>query len=152
MARSKHLRAALLETSRLHDLVRTGMAAFARADLGLIAEDQRIRIGDSLDLDAASRVEHPDTNRWDYIVSIPDREELIGIEPHTAKDAEISVVIAKKKHAAQYLRNHLKNGCRIARWFWVSHGTVGFSKMDRARRRLDQNGIKFAGRLLRTLD
>ncbi len=151
MARHTHLKAALNEKSRLRNLVQPGMAAFANVDLKLIAKEQRTRIGDSLDLDAAAKDEHPESNRWDYIVSIPDLKELIGIEPHSAKDSEISVVIAKRRHATQYLRNHLQGGYRVTRWFWVSHGTVSFSKMDRARRRLDQNGIAFAGRMLRNL-
>src|SRR5208282_2156761 len=78
MARQKHLKAALNEKSRLRDLVQPGMAAFAHVDFKLIAEDQRTRIGDSLDLDAASKDEDPQSNRWDYIVSIPDLEKLIG--------------------------------------------------------------------------
>ena len=152
MARQTQLKAALNEKSPLRDLVQPGMAAFAKVDFKLIAEDQRTRIGDSLDLDAASKDEDPGSNRWDYIVSIPDLKEFIGIEPHSAKDSEISVVIAKRKHAIQYLRKHLQDCYRITRWFWVSHGTVSFSKMDRARRRLDQNGIAFAGRMLRNLE
>jgi|SRR5579862_7151784 len=152
MAGATHLAAALDAKSRLRNLVKTAMGAFAAVNVKLIAEDQRTRIGDSLDLDAASRKEDPQSHRWDYIVSIPNLKEFIGIEPHTAKDSEISVVIAKRKHANQYLQKHLQAGYRVTRWFWVSHGTVSFSKMDRARRRLDQNGIAFAGRMLRTLD
>jgi hypothetical protein len=151
MARQTRLKEALNETSRLRQLVRAGMGAFANVDLKLISDDQRSRIGDSLDLDDASKDEHPEANRWDYIVSIPDLKEFAGIEPHSAKDSEISVVVLKKKHATEYLRSHLQDGYRITRWFWVSHGTVSFSKMDRARRRLDQNGIAFEGRMLRTL-
>lgn len=151
MARPTHFKLALNANGPLRGLVRDGMGAFADVDIKLIAEDQRPRIGDSLDLDAASKNEQPEANRWDYIVSIRDLKEFIGIEPHSAKDSEISVVIAKKKQATEYLRNHLQDGYRITRWFWVSHGTVGFSKMDRARRRLDQNGIAFAGRMLRSL-
>ena len=149
MARATRLREALKQTSRLRNLVQDGMGAFASVDVKLIAEDQRSRVGDSLDLDAASRDEHPEANRWDYIISIPDVGEYVGIEPHKAKDSEIRAVIAKRKHASQYLRNHLRNGYRISRWFWVTHGAVSFSRMDRARRRLDQNGIAFAGRILR---
>jgi hypothetical protein len=149
MAQRAYLKAALNEASHLRDLVQTGMAAFAGVDVKLIAEDQRSRIGDSLDLDAAAKDEYPETNRWDYIVSMPDLDEIVGIEPHSAKDSEISVVIAKKKHATEYLRSHLQHGYRVTKWFWVSHGNVSFSRMDRARRRLDQNGIEFAGRMLR---
>ncbi|MBI2808770.1 MAG: hypothetical protein HYX68_27595 [Planctomycetes bacterium] len=151
MARQTHLKAALNEESRLRDLVMAGMGAFAKVDLRLIAPDQRTRIGDSLDLDAASKDEYPQANRWDYIVSIPDLEEFVGIEPHSAKDSEISVVIAKRKHATQYLRKHLQDGYRVTRWLWVSHGKVSFSKMDKARRSLDQNGIAFEGRILHHL-
>jgi hypothetical protein len=144
------LEAALKEESSLHEHVQPGLGAFEKKDVKLIAEAERPRVGDSLDLDAATKDEDPEANRWDYVLSIPDLSEILGIEPHTAKDSEISVVIAKKRHATQYLRTHLKDRHRVARWIWVSHGTVGFSRMDRARRRLDQNGIQFAGRMLRT--
>ncbi len=107
MARKTHLKEALTEQSRLRGLVQAGMGAFSKVDLKLFAENQRRRIGDSLDLDSASKGEHPEANRWDYIVSIPDLEELAGIEPHSAKDSEISVVISKKKSSTEYLRDHL---------------------------------------------
>jgi hypothetical protein len=152
MARRTLLRAALHEKSRLRELVEVGMGAFNKSDVTLIAEDQRFRIGDSVDLDAASKGEYPEANRWDYIVSIPHLKELAGIEPHSAKDSEVSVVIRKKKHAMEYLRGHLQNGYGVTKWFWVTHGPVSFSKMDPARRRLDQNGIQFVGRLLRRFE
>lgn len=151
MARQVHLTRALLEQSPLRALVRIGMGAFVGSDVRLIAEDQRSRIRDSLNLDAASRDECPQANRWDYIVSIADSQRLVGIEPHHARDSEISVVIRKKQHASEYLRSHLKPSYRITSWFWVTHGPVSFSKMDQAHRLLDQNGIEFVGRSLRTL-
>jgi len=144
------LSTALRPGSPLRKHVKNGMSAFARTDLGSVAEDQRSRVGDSLDLDAATRDEFPEANRWDYILSVPALRKIVAIEPHSAKDSEISVVVAKKKHAVAYLRGHLQDGCGVEKWFWVSPGTVGFSRMDRARRRLDQNGIEFVGRLLRT--
>jgi hypothetical protein len=125
------------------------MGAFTSGHVSLIAEDQRARIGDSLDLDSASRDEHPNENRWDYVVSIPDLTEFAGIEPHHATDKEISVVVRKKRFAAEYLRNHLREGYRLTKWYWISSGSVSFSRMDKARRILDKNGIKFEGRILR---
>ena len=104
---------------------------------------------DSIDLDAATSVLFPNEHRWDYIVSVPHKSELVGIEPHSATDGEIRVVTAKKRQAADFLRDHLLPHHRISKWLWVSHGKVGFSKMERARRILDQNGITFAGRLIR---
>jgi hypothetical protein len=150
MSKATSLKSALREESTLHAHIRDGIGAFKQRDIKLISEAERSRIKDSLELDAAAKDEYPEANRWDYILSISDLSEIVGIEPHTAKDSEISVVIAKKKHANTYMRHHLQDGHRVARWFWVSHGTVSFSKMDRARRRLDQNGIKFEGRMIRT--
>jgi hypothetical protein len=134
----------------LRNHLKSGVKAFAPADARLIAPIARTQIGDSIDLDAAARDEFPEANRWDYVLSVPAMSQIVAIEPHSAKDSEVSVVIAKKKHAVDYLRAHLQDGYRVARWLWVSHGPVGFSRMERARRRLDQHGIEFAGRLLRT--
>ena len=145
------LEIALVDGSSLRNYLKTGMGAFARVDVGLIARTERTKIGDSIDLDAASRPEFPEENRWDYMMSLPATSEIVGLEPHTARDSEICVVISKRKHALAYLRSHLRAGHHVAKWFWVSHGPVGFSRMERARRLLDQNGIEFAGRLLRTL-
>lgn len=144
------LATALNDSSDLRRHLKRGMGAFAEPDVGLIAAAKRAQIGDSVDLDAATRDEFPEANRWDYVVSVPAVSQIVGIEPHSAKDAEIRVVIAKKVHAVEYLRAHLQNGYRVAKWLWVSHGPVGFSRMERARRLLDQNGIEFAGRVVRT--
>ena len=144
------LQTVLVDGSVLRNHLRNGVQAFARADVRLIAATARAQIGDSINLDAAARDEFPEANRWDYVVSVPTMSHILAIEPHSAKYAEISVVIAKKRHAVNYLRGHLRAGYWVAKWLWVSHGSVGFSRMERARRLLDQNGIEFAGRLLRT--
>jgi hypothetical protein len=142
------LATALHKDSSLRRHLKTGAGAISPIDIKLIAESERSKIGDSLDLDTAAQEEFPEANRWDYIMSLPTLSQIIGIEPHTARDSEISVVIAKKKHARQYLRSHFQDGYHVRKWLWVSHGTVGFSRMDRARRLLDQNGIEFVGRHL----
>ena len=146
------LSTALQAGSALRDQVADGLGAFATKDVQLIAESERTKVGDSLDLDEACRNEHPEANRWDYLVSVPASTRIVGLEPHTAKDSEISVVIAKKKQAVTYLRNHLPPKHRVANWIWVTHGKVGFTGTERARRRLDQEGIVFAGRVLRSFD
>lgn len=150
--RRKHLlKTALHDSSTLQKHIKSGAGAVAPADIKLIAEAERSKIGDSLDLDAAAKNEFPEANRWDYVMSLPALEQIVAVEPHAARDSEISVVIAKKKHAIQYLQSHLRDGYRVTKWFWVSPGTVGFSRMERARRLLDQNGIAFEGRVLRKL-
>jgi hypothetical protein len=122
------------------------MDAFLDRDRTLIAPDERPKIGDSLDLDGALRHEFPNANRWDYVFSVPAAGKLIALEPHTAKDSEISVLIAKKKHATAQLRRHLLPQYRVAEWLWVSHGRMSFSRMEQATRRLAQAGIKYLGR------
>jgi hypothetical protein len=109
-------------------------------------------VHDSLDLDAATSAEHPEANRWDYILSVRANDNLVGVEPHSARDDQVTTVIAKKQHSAQVLRDHLKAGSRVSAWIWVSSGRVKFSKMDPAIRRLDQNGIRFAGTIIRSFD
>ena len=145
------LRTTLIAGSALRNQVVDGLGAVAGEHRSLIAPAERPKVGDSLDLDDASRDEFPQANRWDYLLSVPAHSQIIGLEPHSAKDSEISVVIAKKQHAIAYLHAHLPPGRRVAKWFWVSSGRVGFSKMERARRRLDQSGIAFVDRLLKSL-
>lgn len=127
------------------------MGAFLDRDRQLIEPAERQRIGDSLDLDEACRPAFPNANRWDYVFSVSDARKLVALEPHHANDSEISAVIAKKQHASTYLTTHLRPGQHVAEWLWVSHGRTSFSKMESARRRLDQAGIKYVGRRVNTL-
>jgi len=136
----------LLAGSALRGRLVAGVGAMAPGHRKLIAVSEREKIGDE-----ASREEFPGANRWDYLLSVPAHSEIIGVEPHSAKDSEISVVIAKKQHAVAYLRAHLPTGHRVAKWFWVCSGPGGFSRMDRARRRLDQNGVTFEGHFLKSI-
>jgi hypothetical protein len=145
------LRSALVQNSSLIPSVQNGMGAFLRRDRRLITEGERAKIGDSLDLDAALEAAFPNANRWDYIFSVADAGKLLALEPHHATDSEISVVIAKKTHAAQELRGHLHAQHKVSEWLWVSHGRTSFSKMERATRRLAQAGIRYVGRSLADL-
>ena len=142
---------ALMERSEFRGAVRPNTGALRRQDISLIAEQERPKVGDSLDLDEATRRAYPNDNRWDYLLSVPASARIVGMEPHTAKDAEIAVVIKKKATAVAVLRSHLRPRAAIDDWLWVASGPVGFSRMERARRRLDQSGITFVGRLLRSL-
>jgi hypothetical protein len=142
------LRSALVQNSTLAPAVQNGMGAFLPRDKVLIAALERQKIGDSLDLDGALAAAFPNANRWDYIFSVAAAGKLLALEPHHATDSEISVVIAKKTHAAQQLRPHLRPQHKVSEWLWVSHGRTSFSKMERATRRLAQAGIRYVGRSL----
>ena len=54
-------------------------------------------------------------------------------------------MIAKRAAALEQLRPHLKPGTRITEWLWVATGAVQFAETEKARRRLDQNGVRFVG-------
>src|SRR5437867_3754078 len=116
------LTSALHAVSPLRAAVRNHLDALSAADAALIALSERPKVGDSINLDAAMRPAFPQANRWDYLMSVPTLHHIIGLEPHSAKDSEISVVIAKKQCASAYLRNHLRPSNRVARWFWVCTG------------------------------
>lgn len=145
------LKSAILPTSNLQAKIEPNAEAMKKADRKLIKKSERSKIGDSLDLDEAFRQAYPQENRWDYLLSVPTSSRIVGVEPHSAKDGEVSVVIAKKRSSTLRLQGHLIPQQRIAAWIWVASGTVEFSIMDRARRQLAQNGITFAGRMVSSL-
>lgn len=140
---------ALIRQSHLRQSVKAGVQALLPRDIALILQTERVKVGDSLDLDTASRAEFPQSNRWDYLLSVPGIRQIIALEPHTARDSEVAVIIAKRSFAISYLQAHLQPRYRITAWYWVSSGPVNFSSMERLKRRLDQNGITFVGRQLR---
>src|SRR2546430_560875 len=74
----------LLAGSALRGRLVAGVGAMAPGHRKLIAVSEREKIGDSLDLDEASREEFPGANRWDYLLSVPAHSEIIGVEPHSA--------------------------------------------------------------------
>ena len=141
----------LVTGSALRDYLHTGLAALKRRDVKLIAVAERTKAGDSIDLDEATRRQFPESNRWDYLISVPSKSYVVALEPHSAKDSEVSGVIRKKQPAVAFLYDHLPPRHRVARWLWVSHGPVTFTRMDKAVRLLDQHGIKFVGHMLRSL-
>jgi hypothetical protein len=146
------LNKALVEGSTLRPHVKAGCGAIAAAHRAMLTDDLKQTVHDSMDLDTASSAEFPQSNRWDYVVAVRTSERLVGIEPHSARDDQVTTVIAKKRRSAQFLIGHLKPGTQIAAWIWVASGPVRFSRMDPAIRRLDQNGIRFAGKIIRTFE
>src|SRR5262245_16344741 len=146
------LNSALIEESRLREHVHNGCDAIAGVHRGLITDELKQSIVDSIDLDSATYTEYPNANRWDYVLGVRANATLVAVEPHSARDDEIATVIAKKQHSSRILLAHLKREWRVSAWIWVSSGKVKFSKMDPAIRRLNQNGIRFAGRIVRTFE
>lgn len=142
------VRAALEPTSALVEQVEDGLGALERDHRAHLDETIRASFGDSLDLDEAMRPFFPNESRWDYLLGYTPAGRVVALEPHSAHEDQVSVVIAKKKAAQEQLRGHLKKSASVAEWFWVASGKVQFAKTEKAIRRLDEHGILFVSRIL----
>lgn len=141
------VRVGLRAESELQERVQNGAAALRKQHRsGLFSPDTLPTIADSLDLDAALVDGNEEQHRWDYLLGHGPSNVIIGVEPHSAKQDEVSRVIHKRKAALQQLRAHLRDGVQVARWLWVSSGSVQFAGSEKTKRLLDQNGIEFVGR------
>lgn len=139
------IRHALRDNSTLHRIIEDGIGAVIGSHRNYLALTIRGAFGDSLNLDAAFRRARPNENRWDYLLGHTASKLVVGIEPHSAKDDEITTVINKRSAAMRQLAGHFKHGAKVSKWIWVASRTVRFADTEIARRRLDQNGIAFAG-------
>lgn len=146
------IRDALLKSSVLQSRVDDGLGALKKEHKNLIEPAIRARFADSIDIDAAFREAHPSENRWDYLLGDGTGKRVVALEPHSAKSDEVSTVIAKKQQAVVHLREHLKPGRGVARWFWVASGSVQFPSTDAVNLRLASHNITFVGRQLRKRD
>jgi len=140
------IRSSLRKTSTLRGEVEDGIGALDAAHRKHLDDGIRGDFVDSLDLDEAMREGHEQENRWDYLLGHTPTETLVGLEPHSAKQDQVSTVIRKKEAAMDQLRGHLKPGARVAAGLWVASGKVFFADTEKERRRLDQKGIRFVGR------
>ena len=140
------VRRALKASSFLQGKVRDGLDAVKSAHHKYIDERIRPEFADTLDLDVAMKGDNPQENRWDYLLGHREGDMVVGLEPHSAKKDQITTIINKKAAAVTQLGPHLEKRGRVAAWLWVASGAVYFADTETARRRLDQNGIKFVGK------
>lgn len=138
-------RAVLVDDSLLLPAVADGLSAMRANDKALIDPDVRPAFADSLDLDAALQADYPQDNRWDYLLGHEPSRSVVGIEPHSAKQQEVSTVIKKREAARVHLQKHLKPAARVVAWLWVASGKSQFADTEKVRRQLDQSGITFVG-------
>ena len=144
--RKTPVRSSLKSNSQLLPLVHDGLGAVKKGDRGYLDEAIRSDFGDSIDIDAAFHQGHEQENRWDYLLGHSPTKALIAVEPHSAKQDEVTAIIKKKQGARAQIGPHLRDGAKIATWLWVASGPVHFADTEAVRRRLDQNGIKFVGK------
>lgn len=142
------LRSALKPGSSLQESVQDGLGALNAVHRLLIDELLRTRFEDSLEIDENLKSGREGEHRWDYLLGDSLKMRIIGLEPHGAADKEVKVLIAKQRAALSQLRDHLREGQRVAAWFWVQSSGSGFKETDKSRRLANQSGITFVGRKL----
>lgn len=139
------VRLALQVNSALRPLVLDGLDAIENGHRNYFEIGIRADFADSLDLDKALQKGLEQANRWDYLLGHLPTGEVVAVEPHSAKQDEVSTVIKKRAAAREQLKNHLRDDIRVAKWLWVASGKVHFADTEKVRRLLDQNGIEFVG-------
>lgn len=144
-ARKTPVRRALREGSALLPSVVDGLGAVKRAHHDYVDAGVRTDFADSLELDEAMKQGHKQENRWDYLLGHAPSGEVVAVEPHPAKQDEITGVIQKRTAARKQLEGQLRDGAGVTKWLWVASGRVHFADTEKARRQLDQNGIEFVG-------
>jgi hypothetical protein len=126
--------------------------ALEREHQALIDRPALVQIRDSVNFDSALRHLYPEDHRWDYFVSVAGQEIIVGIEPHSASDSEVSTVLKKKQHAWSVITDQCLPGTTVSRWFWIASTKVRFSRNERASRQLDKAGITFVVSRLASFD
>lgn len=144
-AKKTPVRSALRKDSTLLPLVADGLGAVKSAHRNYFDTAIRQTFADSLDLDKAMQTGHEQANRWDYLLGHAPSGSVVAVEPHSAKQDEITTVINKRVAAREQIQGHLSDGARVTKWLWVASGKVHFAKTEKAIRRLDQHGIEFVG-------
>lgn len=143
--RKTPLRSALLVDSSLQPSVVDGLAAVKTAHRNHFEDTIRSSFADSIDLDEAVRPGREQENRWDYLLGHTPSGAVVAVEPHSAKQDEVTTVINKRRAAREHLKGHLRDNARVMKWLWVASGRVHFADTEKTRRLLDQNGIEFVG-------
>jgi hypothetical protein len=143
--RKTPVRNVLDETSDLLPSVGNGLAAIDAAHRDLFDRAIRSSFADSLDLDRATKQGREEESRWDYLLGYEPSDEIVAVEPHSAKDGQVQAVVKKRVAARGHLKDHLRKGATIRRWLWVSAGKVHFANTEKTTLLLLQNGIEFVG-------
>lgn len=141
-----------LAGSRLSAAIKPGIQAIPSINRSCVDDTLRSEFADSIDLDEATREQHPNDKRWDYLLGHRDFAKVVALETHSAETSEVSVVIQKRAASLVHLRAHLVDGHRVAAWYWVASGRVDFVPHEKAINRLNENGIAFVGRRLTAKD
>ena len=144
---------AIEKTPHLNRAWKTGLQALRPEDKPHIAAADTRKITGSVDVDTAYKKVDPYGNRWDFGIAYQhtnrQAEVVYWVEPHTASDSQVSVVIKK----AQWLLHWLKNDGVLLKSFeynivWVSSGATAFTDSSTQKKRMAQAGLQYVGNKL----
>ncbi|WP_147297901.1 hypothetical protein [Trinickia dinghuensis] len=76
----------------------------------------------------------------DYLLGHEASGDVVAVEPHSAKDGQVSTVVKKQGAARNHLRDHLRDGVKIRKWLRVSAGKVHFADTEKTKLLLLQSG------------
>lgn len=144
------VRSAMKHESLLLPLVVDGLGAVENSHKDYFDPEIRNMFADSLDLDKAMQPGHEQEHRWDYLLGHTLSGKVVAVEPHSAKQDQVSTVISKQAAARTQMIGHLRDGVKVAKWLWVASGNVHFANTEKTKRILDQNGIEFVGKRVTT--
>jgi len=145
------VRAALKTHSPLQGMVKDGLGALTNTHRIHFDDSVRASLVDSLDIDEGLKQGREQENRWDYLLGHEPSQKLVGVEPHSAQNNEITTVIRKRDAARRQLQEHLRDGVFVSKWIWVASGKVHFLPMEKATLRLAEKGIQFVSQKIRLL-
>ena len=87
--------AALRKDSTLRKEVKTGLEAVLTKHRSHFDNSIRNSFADSVDIDEGFKKGNEQQNRWDYLLGHKSNKKIIGVEPHSAENSEISTVISR---------------------------------------------------------
>src|SRR5258705_3436822 len=107
-----------LKGSSLAGAIQPGLQAIPNANRRYIGESLRPMFLDSLNLDEATRPQHPGDARWDYLLGHDGTSQVIALEAHSANTSNVAEVVRKRTASREHLQRHLQPGETIAAWYW----------------------------------
>lgn len=114
--------------------------------------DSHSAIG-SMDIDSACKESHPNSARWDYLITIHkiNGENLAFIEVHGATPKEVDTMIKKKKWLETWL-NEIGLIKFPKAFIWIASGKMAITPHSRYSKNLAKWGLTMPVRETRLLD
>ena len=127
--------------------VKAGKQALTKEHRSRIQTKATTKILASIDFDAATRPQFPRHARWDYLLEVKPAgapAKTIAVEFHSV---ELTSLLKKRCESKEILVSECEPVPNISEWILLPEGDTG-GYANTVRRKLAQQGIRTAGRLL----